>query len=171
MKTVSGTILVADDDADIREILSDTLASLGAKVVVAADGQGCLNQAEANAADLILLDIEMPVMNGLDVLKQLKRHGNDTSLIMITAYGTIERAAVLGQDPEITVHDLPLSTAGGMANNGRDGLSYRQALETAKREVVVRALLQIDGTRAAAARLMGLHKTHLLNLIKSLRIE
>ena len=41
---------------------------------------------------MILLDIEMPVMNGLDVLKALRERGNDTAVIMITAYGTIERA-------------------------------------------------------------------------------
>ena len=41
----------------------------------------------------------------------------------------------------------------------------------AKRDVVLRALAQTDGNRAAAARLLGLHKTHLLNLIKSLRID
>jgi transcriptional regulator with GAF, ATPase, and Fis domain len=44
-------------------------------------------------------------------------------------------------------------------------------LETAKRDAVLRALTQTDGNRAAAARLLGLHKTHLLNLIKSLGIE
>jgi DNA-binding NtrC family response regulator len=83
----------------------------------------------------------------------------------------IERAAVLGDGPEITGEDLPLSMVGPVEKNGCESLSYRQALEIAKREVVVRALVQTDGNRAAAARLLGLHKTHLLNLIKSLRIE
>jgi two-component system response regulator AtoC len=83
----------------------------------------------------------------------------------------IERAVVLGQGPEISVHDLPLSTAGPAEKNGCESLSYRQALEIAKREVVLRALVQTDGNRAAAARLLGLHKTHLLNLIKALKIE
>src|ERR1051325_6452652 len=92
MKTLRGTVLVADDDADIREILKDTLNSLGARVVVAANGQECLDRAEADAPDLILLDIEMPVMNGLQVLKVLGESGNHAAVIMITAYGTIERA-------------------------------------------------------------------------------
>jgi transcriptional regulator with GAF, ATPase, and Fis domain len=83
----------------------------------------------------------------------------------------IERAVVLGQGPEISVHDLPLSTAAPTEKNGCESLSYRQALEMAKRDVVLRALAQTQGNRAAAARLLGLHKTHLLNLIKSLRIE
>jgi DNA-binding NtrC family response regulator len=83
----------------------------------------------------------------------------------------IERAVVLGQGPDITVRDLPLSTVDPTEKNGCEILSYRQALEMAKRDVVLRALAQTDGNRAAAARLLGLHKTHLLNLIKSLRIE
>ena len=83
----------------------------------------------------------------------------------------IERAVVLGQGPEISVHDLPSSTVGLAEKNDCASLSYRGALEMAKRDVVLRALAQTDGNRAAAARLLGLHKTHLLNLIKSLRID
>src|SRR6266498_3541853 len=92
MKTLSGTILVADDDTDIRDILKDTLNSLGARIITAANGQECLDRLEADAPDLILLDIEMPIKNGLQVLKELRQRGNGTTVIMITAYGTIERA-------------------------------------------------------------------------------
>ena len=92
MKTLSGTILVADDDPDIREILKDTLNSLGARTITAANGQECLDRAETDAPDLILLDIEMPIKNGLDVLKEIRQRRFDTTVIMITAYGTIERA-------------------------------------------------------------------------------
>ena len=92
MSTLSGTILVADDDADIREILRDTFDSLGARIVTAIDGQDCLNRVEADAPDVLLLDIEMPVKSGLQVLQDLRRRGSETTIIMITAYGTIERA-------------------------------------------------------------------------------
>jgi len=92
MKSLSGTILVADDDPDIRDILRDTLISLGAKTITASNGQDCLDRVEALAPDLILLDIEMPIKNGLQVLKELRQRGNGTTVIMITAYGTIERA-------------------------------------------------------------------------------
>ena len=80
MKTLRGIILIADDDADIREILKDTLNSLGARIVAAANGQECLDRAETDAPDLVLLDIEMPVMNGLDVLKALRERGNGTAV-------------------------------------------------------------------------------------------
>jgi len=92
MKALSGIILVADDDPDIREILRDTLNSLGARTITAANGQECLDRAEADAPDLILLDIEMPIKNGLEVLKELRQRGSEMTVIMITAYGTIERA-------------------------------------------------------------------------------
>jgi DNA-binding NtrC family response regulator len=92
MKTLSGTILVADDDADIRDILSETLNSLGSRVITAANGQECLDKVDKEAPELVLLDIEMPVKNGLEVLKELRHGGRDTTAIMITAYGTIERA-------------------------------------------------------------------------------
>jgi DNA-binding NtrC family response regulator len=92
MKTLSGTILVVDDDPDIRDILSETLSSLGSRVITAANGQQCLDKVDKEAPELMLLDIEMPVKNGLDVLKELRQRGRDTTAIMITAYGTIERA-------------------------------------------------------------------------------
>ena len=92
MKTLSGTILVVDDDADIRDILSETLNSLGSRVITAANGRECLDKVDKEAPELVLLDIEMPVKNGLEVLKELRQRGRDTTAIMITAYGTIERA-------------------------------------------------------------------------------
>ena len=92
MKPLHGTILIADDDGDIRDILKDTLTSLGARIVTASHGQECLDRVEAAAPDLILLDIEMPIKNGLEVLQELRQRGSETTVIMITAYGTIERA-------------------------------------------------------------------------------
>ena len=92
MKTLSATILVADDDPDIRDILHDTLSSLGARVVMASNGQDCLERIEKEGPELLLLDIEMPVKNGLDVLKEIRQRRFDTTVIMITAYGTIDRA-------------------------------------------------------------------------------
>jgi DNA-binding NtrC family response regulator len=82
----------------------------------------------------------------------------------------IERAAVLGQGSEITLEDLSPRVA--YAEEGTsDSLSYRAAVDTARANVIRRALATTQGNRAATARLLGLHKTHLLNLMKSLRIE
>src|SRR5688572_215154 len=92
MRTPNRSILIADDDADIRDILSETMHSLGSRVITAANGQECLEKLDKEAPELVLLDIEMPVKNGLAVLKELRQRRGDTTAIMITAYGTIERA-------------------------------------------------------------------------------
>jgi two-component system, NtrC family, response regulator AtoC len=98
MKTLSGTILVVDDDADIRDILGDTLNSLGARVITASNGQEGLERVNKESPELILLDIEMPIKNGLDVLREMRQRGCDATIIMITAYGTIERAVQAMQE-------------------------------------------------------------------------
>jgi CheY-like chemotaxis protein len=69
VKTLSGTILVADDDADIRDILRDTLNTLGARVVTAEDGRECLDRITQDVPDVLLLDIEMPIKSGLQVCR------------------------------------------------------------------------------------------------------
>ncbi|MBI2348493.1 MAG: sigma-54-dependent Fis family transcriptional regulator [Deltaproteobacteria bacterium] len=92
MKSLGGTILVVDDDPDIREVVKDRLESLGCRVLAAANGKEGLELLEKQSPQLVLLDIEMPDMNGLDVLKQIRAGGNEATVVMITAYGTIERA-------------------------------------------------------------------------------
>jgi len=92
MKPISARVLVADDDPDIRDILKDTLTSLGCGVLTASNGQECLDRLEKEGPELVLLDIEMPDKSGLEVLKDIRCKGIDVTVIMITAYGTIERA-------------------------------------------------------------------------------
>lgn len=86
------TILVVDDAADTREVIKDRLESLGYRVLTAANGSEGLEALERHNPQLVLLDVEMPGMNGLEVLKQIRRQEHDVTVVMITAYGTIERA-------------------------------------------------------------------------------
>ena len=83
----------------------------------------------------------------------------------------IERAVVLGQGTKITLHDLPSGIIGTEAKTPLDGLSYHEAMDTSRRQLIKRALDQAQGNRAATAKALGLHKTHLLRLIKSLGID
>jgi len=92
MESFIGTILVVDDDADVREVLRDRLDSLGYRVLVAATGKESLDILERQNPQMVLLDVEMPGMNGLEVLKEIRKRESNVSVLMITAYGTIERA-------------------------------------------------------------------------------
>ena len=92
MTSFNQTILVVDDDPDIREILKDRLESSGYRVLVAPGGKEGLELLEKQGPQMVLLDIEMPDMSGLEVLKEIRRREIDVTVVMITAYGTIERA-------------------------------------------------------------------------------
>ncbi|OGQ78964.1 MAG: Fis family transcriptional regulator [Deltaproteobacteria bacterium RIFCSPLOWO2_12_FULL_60_19] len=83
----------------------------------------------------------------------------------------IERAIVLGQGPEIAVRDLPDTLIAAEQKGSPQGLGYHEAIEAHRRELVVAALAEAQGNRAAAAKALGLHRTHLMKLIKSLGIE
>ena len=78
------TILIADDEAQIREILSLYFKKEGFKVIEAADGAEALVQIQAGKPDIILLDIMMPVLDGFEVCKQVRKI-SDVPIIMLTA--------------------------------------------------------------------------------------
>ena len=92
MESFAGNILVVDDDGDIREVLGDRLQSLGYRVFAADTAKAGLELLERQNPQLVLLDIEMPDMNGIDLLREIRRRGHDVTVVMITAYGTVERA-------------------------------------------------------------------------------
>lgn len=78
------TVLIVDDEPQIREILSIYFKKEGFKVIEAADGAEALVQVQAGKPDIILLDIMMPVLDGLEVCKQVRKI-SDIPIIMLTA--------------------------------------------------------------------------------------
>ncbi|HON58740.1 MAG TPA: response regulator [Smithella sp.] len=82
-------ILVVDDEKDIVELLSYNLKKEGFAVIGASDGESALRQVKNHRPDLMILDLMLPGMNGLDVCRQLRRHPQTAGLpiIMLTAKG------------------------------------------------------------------------------------
>jgi DNA-binding NtrC family response regulator len=89
---MSDRLLVVDDEPSNRKILEQVLARQGYTVEIASDGSEALKKVESCQPDLVLLDYMMPGESGLDVLKELRRREDDIPVIMITAYGSVERA-------------------------------------------------------------------------------
>ncbi len=85
-------ILVVDDQASNRNILRQELTHRGYAVETANDGAEALGKVESSRPDLMIVDYMMPNMSGLDVLKELRNREHDIPVVMITAYGTVERA-------------------------------------------------------------------------------
>jgi two-component system nitrogen regulation response regulator NtrX len=86
------TILIADDEKAIRKTLREILEYENYKVDEAEDGQKAYDMAKDAEYDLILCDIKMPKMDGLEVLDKLKKEGNEAQIIMISGHGTVETA-------------------------------------------------------------------------------
>lgn len=84
-------ILVVEDGQSQREMLRDFLRKEGHRVEEAASGEEALQSMTTGAFDLVLLDYKMPGMDGMQVLQEVKRLNPETDVVIITAYGTIER--------------------------------------------------------------------------------
>lgn len=84
------TVLLIDDETDVTEIAKRKLESLGFKAFCAADGQEALDLLNANKIDLIVLDVQMPRMNGYTFLTELRKHPHSniaaTPVVVLTAY-------------------------------------------------------------------------------------
>ena len=85
-------ILIIDDERTIRNTLKDILMYEGHETVLAQDGVEGVEMVKTNKFDIILCDIKMPKMDGIEVLDQLIEMGVDTPIVMISGHGTLETA-------------------------------------------------------------------------------
>ena len=98
-------LLIVDDEAEICEFLKSFFEDRDYRVAVAHDGTQALDQADLFHPDVVLLDIQMPGMDGLQTLKKIKEKHPRVKVIMVTAVETqekIEEAMRLGADNYIT---------------------------------------------------------------------
>src|SRR5437899_2678001 len=86
------SILVVDDERDIRESLRGVLEDEGYKVLLAESGEACVDQLKKRNCELVLLDVWLPGMDGLETLERIKQMEDHPEVIMISGHGTIETA-------------------------------------------------------------------------------
>ena len=92
MKKINGKILVVDDEKSMREILEIFLKSEGYSVTVANNGEVAVEAIKKDIFNLVITDMKMPKMGGLDLLKNVKEITPETLVVIITAFGTTESA-------------------------------------------------------------------------------
>src|SRR5690348_17303957 len=88
----AGSVLIIDDEAEIRESLQTLLELEGFEVDCAVNADEGITRIGERSFDLVLLDLALPDRNGLDLLADLRTSNPQLSVIMITAYGTVENA-------------------------------------------------------------------------------
>ena len=137
---MSENILIVDDELSNRRILEQVLARAGYSVETADAGSRALEQLDAFRPDLIILDYMMSDLTGMEVLRELRKREDDTPVIMITAYGTIERAVEAIQEGAYDFITRPFKP---------DHLTHvvRKALERQKLKRGVEVLSQEAGER------------------------
>jgi DNA-binding response OmpR family regulator len=106
--TTKANLLVVDDEPVERQTLTDILRLEGYHVVAVANGEAAVDHVRLNPIDLMVVDLRMPGMNGLEVVKVVNRVAQDVEIIMLTAHGSMESAieALRSQ-----VHDYLLKPA------------------------------------------------------------
>lgn len=85
-------VLIVDDEKNIRLTMTQSLESINFTVQTAVNGEEALQKLCESQFDLVCLDLKMPGMDGMDVLRQIKKNWPQTSVIIITAYGTVDFA-------------------------------------------------------------------------------
>ncbi len=85
-------VLVVDDEPNARRVLEILLRKLGCEVFSAPDGKTALEIVHETAVDLLITDLNMPGMNGLELLTAMRSDGHTFPVIVVTAYGTVENA-------------------------------------------------------------------------------
>lgn len=83
-------ILIVDDQTGVRRLLFETFTEEGFQVETASSGVDALKKIAAQTPDLVLLDIKMPVMNGLATLREIRKTLPDLMVVMMTAYGELD---------------------------------------------------------------------------------
>ena len=105
-------VLVVDDEAHVRLYVRTVVASLGFQVVAeAGDGRQALELFDQHAPDLVLLDLNMPVMDGVATLRALREKSDEVAIVMLTSLASldvVEECLDLGADNHLR-KDLPVS--------------------------------------------------------------
>ncbi|MFQ6044262.1 MAG: response regulator, partial [Candidatus Poribacteria bacterium] len=86
------SILIVEDDANVRESLLSVLASKYSAVESVSDGEQALKAIEREDYDVLLLDLQLPKVSGMEVLAHARKLSPDTSIVILTAHGSIENA-------------------------------------------------------------------------------
>jgi DNA-binding response OmpR family regulator len=107
--TSASRILIVEDEPNIRLVFRTALEAAGYHVNEAPDGESALARLSAEPADLVFLDLRMPGIDGVEMLRRLRDSGSDTPVVIVTAYGDVPNAVQAMKLGAIDFVSKPLS--------------------------------------------------------------
>ena len=148
-------VLIVDDESTIIDSLEGILSDDGFEVIHAFNGYEALKKIDAHSPDIVLLDIWMPGMDGIDTLKEIKQHHPTLPVVMITGHGSIESAVDATKSGAFDFLEKPLSIDKVILTIN-NALNFRK-LEEENRYLRKKAIEKnsITGTSAAVQKLYG----------------
>lgn len=186
------TALIVEDEGRFREFLADVLREMEYAPVGASNAEEGLRLARESAPDLVLLDLNLPVVDGIGFLEEFRRTHPKTPVVIITGFGDLgaaKDAIRLGVSDFLTKPcdlgqiERAISKAAGRRTvatredseealvNVIAGEGVFVPLEAREREAVVEALRRSGGNRTEAARLLGISRRALYNKMAAYREE
>jgi len=147
---VTKSLLVVDDDPAIRKIVGDRFRSLGFNVAVARDGKEALASIDERPTDVVLLDLQMPNLDGFGVLEDLARRAERPAVIVVTAHGSIDAAVRAVKMGAVDLITKPFDAAHleHVVNAVLDRGGLRRRIEVLERELSERHTLVLGRSRA-----------------------
>jgi DNA-binding response OmpR family regulator len=160
---MKSNILVVDDEPVARQSLSDILRLEGYHVIAVANGESAVDHVRKYAVDLIVLDLKMPGMNGMDVVQVVNQLSPDTEIILLTAFGSMETAVEALRQ---RVHDYLFKPASPnqILESVRRGLERREVKLKERKQEEVEVYTTKDGVEVDLMRRTVSYK----NVIESL---
>jgi signal transduction histidine kinase len=166
------TILLVDDEADIRDVLKISLMDIGYDVVEADNGEAALRLFQQINPPIVMTDIKMPGMDGIDLLQRIKQENPETEVIMITGHGDMD-LAVLSLKHEATdfitkpinVEALEISV-----RRARDKIVLREQLKayTESLETLIREKTELQDHLSTLGLLIGTVSHNIKGLLTGL---
>jgi len=148
------SIFIVDDQAEIRQSLQGVLEDEGYKVFAAASGEACLEALQNQAFDVLLLDVWLPGMDGLETLQKIRSIGNAPEVIMISGHGTIETAVRATKLGAFDFLEKPLSVDKTLIliKNAIDAKRLRDENRDLKRQLGPRSVIEGESIPMKALR-------------------
>lgn len=135
-------ILVVDDEEPIRVTMRDLLLRRGYEVTTAENGEAALALIYQRPFDLLLLDLKMPGLSGIDVAKRARERQPEVTIIMLTGHGSLDSAL---DGMHLGVFDYMLKTSSPRDVLGRVEAAIEQQRETRRKQLLMSALQSVVG--------------------------